>query len=320
MMRSLRFLVPLLVAMPLACAGRAAPESRVSVAAADDTGWVRDIVDGSRDLTVNLHPKKLSHDPIYGPLVRKASRLAAGESRSSYLGSTTLEVLEQSDEVLLAVRSSHPLDAVIIVSGVPSGVDVEKVRDDDGRSPWKEATRMPNGLLALSSRESNPPGTLYVVGERTWVLGVGPAAERLHERLVERGGRTTPRAPSTLAPSGNQKDAPLSIKLQGELLDSLRGVARSGLRPIFDQLSYVRLALASGDQGNLEAVFLYEQDKAAERAKGRAQELITVVPEKISPNLAFLRDATIERSGRSVQVTAKLPRQFLRGLADAEKE
>src|SRR5205807_8191315 len=229
--------------------------------------------------------KKLAHDPIYGPLVRKAARMAAGESRSLYLGSTTLEALEQSEEVLLAVRSSDPIDAVLIVSGVPSGIDVERVLDDSGRSPWRESARMPNGLLALASRESDPPGVLYVVGERTWVFGIGTGALRVRERLVEQSGRTPPRAPGFLTPNAgaSSPEAPLAIRLQGELLDRLRDRSRNGLRPIFDRLLDVRLALGSGEQGNLIAILDYEEDKAAERARGRAEELIAYVPEKISP-------------------------------------
>jgi len=289
----------------------------------DDTGWVRDIVDASHDLTVSLRPKRLARDPIYGPLVRKASRMAAGESRSLYLGSTTLEALEQSDEVLLAVRSSDPLDAVLIVSGVPSGIDVERVLDDSGRSPWRSAARMPNGLLALSSRESDPEGTLYVVGERMWVLGIGGANDRVRERLVERDGRVLPRPPASLTPRTTPLETaepPIAIRLQGELLDRLRGLARNGLGPIFDHLLDVRMVLASGDQGSLSATLDYEEDKSAERARGRTQELMTLLPEKVSPRLTFLRSASVRRAGHSVQVTAKLPKEVLRSFADVDKE
>lgn len=301
-----------------ACGGRAAtPRAPSMTLARDDATWLGDVIDTTRDPTLILRPNLLARDPVYGPLVRKATRMAAAESKALPFGRSALEALEQADEVRIAVRGTRPLDAVIVVSGVPAGVDVEKLVDDTGARPWTDATRTPNGLLQLASREVDeagaPASVLYVVGDRTWVCAVGRAIERVDERLVRRG--TRPRPPP-LRPE--EHEGLLAIHLRGEPLERLRNLSRSGLRPLAEHLDEVDLVLGQGSEGTLLVRFSYDAPGSAEAASAHTEKLLAVLPKTISPNLQFLAQAGVKRAGRTVEVKATLPRDLLVRLADVD--
>jgi hypothetical protein len=300
----------LLCALSLAlagCGGPRKPAATTTVTSGTDASWFRDLVDAQRDLTLSIRPRVLSRDPVYGPLVRKAIRLTAASKRVN-IGATALDAIQEADEILIAVRSSEPLDAVVVVSGVPSGIDVEKVVDDSGKSPWGASSRTPNGLTEILVRESDPPTLLYPVGERTWVFGAGKAARRVRDRL---GLRSTRPGPVSVT-----DDAPVTIHVRGELLERLRGIARSGLRPVVDHLTEITLSLSQGNKGTVLCALIYEDERAAATAEGRTSEILAILPEKVSPRLEFLKHAEIKRQGRTVAVTATLPPDLLARLAD----
>ena len=205
---------------------------------------------------------------------------------------------------------------MIVVAGVPAGVDVEKLVDDTGARPWTDATRTPNGLLQLASREVDeagaPASVLYVVGDRTWVCAVGRAIERVDERLVRRG--TRPRPPQ-LRPE--EHEGLLAIHLRGEPLERPT-TCRGAPGPLAEHLDEVDLVLGQGSEGTLLVRFSYDAPGSAEAASAHTEKLLAVLPKTISPNLQFLAQAGVKRAGRTVEVKATLPRDLLVRLADVD--
>ena len=74
------------------------------------------------DLVLTVHPPALARDPVYGPLLRRASELASAYAGPTNLGTTALAVLERTEEIVVA-ECDRGKEAVVALRGVPASVN-----------------------------------------------------------------------------------------------------------------------------------------------------------------------------------------------------
>jgi hypothetical protein len=305
------------------CASSKAPASSApsdALAAEARPRWMGEAIDTHRDFTITVRPTALARDPIWGPLVRRAARVAAAHGPAGeHVGTTTLEALEGSDAITLAMRGNDPLDAVVVLAGVPAAADPSRLVDSDGRPVWEDAHTIARGVTELSPRSAALPSTLLVLPGRTWVVAVGASAIDRTRAAVTRS------PPAPYAPSPDEP--PVTAHLRGEILDRVRTSARSGLAPIVDGLDEVELALTTGKLGRrvgertaearVTAAFVYGDERSAVAGERRGRELVEAFAQR-GAHLAWLRDTRIERRERRLDVAVVLPSAWLRDFARAE--
>ena len=279
--------------------------------------WYEASIDESRDLVIMVRPRALAEDPMYGPILRRAAQIAAANVRSIRAGSTMLEAFEAADDLVVAVRGdaensalkrARELDAVIVVGGVPSGIDPAKLVDSEGKPLWRVLSEKNPHIIELLPVETSAAGRLFILPDRTWVIGVGEGAFRV--------GAALSRSESTAYLP--EPRPPFMVKLRGESLERIRARTRSALAPLTDRLLGVNLALTSGGEGEIRATFAYSDDQAATHAELRGREVIDLLAEKLAPRLDFMKTAEIKRSRASLELRAKLPAALLKRFAEAD--
>jgi hypothetical protein len=91
-----------------------------------------------------------------------------------------------------------------------------------------------------------------------------------------------------------------------------------GLAPIADGLLRVEATFGTGEEGEVGAVFFYDDDRHASDAAERGRDVVRLLADKLTPHLEFLRAGLLVKTGRTVQLTARLPPALLRRFAEVE--
>lgn len=312
--------LPVLAFVLPACAGgheAGARDVLVAGSSAGDTEsrprWLAEIIDPHGDLTIAVRPATLARDPVYGPIVRRASRVAAAHGPpGTRMGATALEALEGCDEVTLAVRSNAPLDAVLVFAGVPASADPAHLVDGDGLPLWQDPHPAPFGVTELTPRDDRVAAALFALPGRTWVVGVGAkGVDRVRAAVTQ----APPRAYAP--PLG----PPVIVHVRGELLDRVRDAAGPALGPLVAGLDQIELALTAGKEGKLEGAFVYDDPRRAREAELRAREILAALARRAKDAgwpADPLADAAVHRTERRVEVNVRVPAMFLRRFAQAE--
>ncbi len=282
------------------------------------------------DLVLTVHPPALARDPVYGPLLRRASELASAYAGPTNLGTTALAVLERTEEIVVA-ECDRGKEAVVALRGVPASVDPLDLVDTSGRPLWRAL----HGDTRTTSRELAPTepsdAALFVAPGRVWLIESGSAIPRARAALVDGVGKG--------AFAG--EDSPLvSLSLPGDAVPQLR---RGALAPVGAGLLRARLELSPGAVGLIVGHLDYADALTAASAEGtvlavtlafrhRLEEAVQAPDggaqgqrdagdarrERPGANLDWLGAAKVERSGSSVVVRAPIPRPWLEALAHAE--
>jgi hypothetical protein len=276
------------------------------------------------DVTLTLHPPALVRDRVYGPLLRRASALAAAYAGPRSLGTTALVALERTEEVDAAIGDGG--ETVVLLTGVPADLDVTQVVDELGQPVWKLALGDVRQSFVEYQSASASEASLFVLPQRTWVVAAGPARARTREVLI---GSTAP----VSFPATDVSLAELSIR--GGALVRRDARLRSGaLAPIGRSLEKASFALTPGAEGVIVARFLYGEETAAEGAEKTVQDVIAAFRHSLeriendgslsassrreTPPLVWLAAAGVERTSATVNVRAPIPRGWLDTIARAD--
>jgi hypothetical protein len=289
------------------------------------------------DLVLTLHPRALARDPVYGPLLRRASELASAYAGPTNLGTTALAVLARTDDLVVA-ENDRGKEAAVVLRGVPADVDPTDVVDASGHAVWRPV----RGDVRTTLRELDPvdasDAELFVAPGRLWIVAGGPAIARARAALV---GESRPREFI-----GGDDTSLVALSFPGDALPQLH---QGALAAVGAGLVRVKVELSPGAAGLIVATLTYVDAAAAARAEGtvlavtlafrhRLEEAVEEAErggggdhggragaeapprqkERPLGSLEWLGAAKVERVGTTVVVRAPIPRPWLQELARAD--
>jgi hypothetical protein len=272
------------------------------------------------DLVLTVHPPAIARDTVYGPLLRRASELASAYAGPTNLGTTTLAVVERTEEIAVA-EADRGKEAVVVLQGVPASLDPLDVVDTLGHPVWQ----LVHGDTRSTSRELAPLGTedaaLFVLPGLVWVIASGPAVPRVRAAVA-----------NGIAKGALGDDTPLlGLSLPGDALPQLR---QGALATVGAGLVKIQVELMPGTTGLIVTRLTYTDTQAAASAEGtvlsvtlafrhRLEEAVAAghgheARPRPSGGLDWLGAAKVDRDGVAVIVRAPIPRPWLEALTHAE--
>jgi hypothetical protein len=310
-----RFTLAACIALaPVACGSRAPSAKFVAppVATARTLSF-DDLLGRAAEVAVTLHPPMLARDRIYGPLLRRASAMAAAYAGPRTVGTTALAALERTEEVVVASNDATA-EAVIVLRGVPADLDAARIVDERARPIWREVV----GDVGRNVVEYEPvtpaDAALFVLPRRLWIIAVGDTRARTREALLG------PISASSLL----GEEAPLAVlSIQGPALVRREARLREGaLGSLGRSLVRASFELAPGAQGLIDARFVYAETAAACASEQTVREVVAAFRRRLEsldpPSLAWLAAAGVERSTTTVAVHAPIPKAWIHALAQAD--
>lgn len=285
-----------------------------AAAEAQEPRW-QDVFLDVTELFVVVRPKALREDRIYGPLLRRAIRLAREQSK--VVAATRMaESVEDAEEVVLGLSDAagRAPEAVLVENGVRSDVDPAKLVDENGGLFWTPGPSGPIRELvhdaARKDASDDPDASLFELPGRTWVIASGPARDRARDVFAHPLNRPLP------AYSAADDRALAFLRIDGATLVSrvkpLRG--SGALAAVGHKLVSAVLSLPPGAEHSLRVVLDYADEDAAFAAESVLRDTISALGRTASPTLAWLGNAKVERTQSSVLATAPLPPQLIDGL------
>jgi len=281
------------------------------------------------DLVLTLRPQALARDRVYGPLLRRAGEMAAAYAGPTTLGTTTLGVLEQTDEVVVA-ENDHGREAVVVLRGVPASVDPTQVVDTNGRPLWQAVqgdVRTTLHELAPADPADASQVALFVAPGLVWVIAAGPAIAATRAALVRPRGAEGLRGHETVL---------LALGMRGESLVAQEPRLRQGaLAPIGTGLTRVDLELTPGSSGLVLGHLTYATPDVAIAAEVTAEEITRAFHDRLEraahaaasdagapppprSSLDWLGAASVSESGGVVTVRVPIPRRWLDAISKAD--
>ncbi len=313
-----RALVMVLVVAAFGCSKNEPPRAAQPAPA---QARLEDALGDRPSLVLVLTPRALLADRVYGPLLRRASVLAAARAGVSTLGDTALAALERSDEavVVLGPAGGDPRadDAVVALRGAPADLDPATLIDPGGRPLWRRAGAVGRDVTELVSTEAPDKASLFVLPERTWVIAVEHAVARTREAFARARRSSLPRIDL-------EEGELLRFDLPGEVLRVADDRLEYGaLAPVGRSLESASVSLTSGTQGVLLIRLRYPDEPVAEHAQDRAQRVVDAFRRQITDkhtadSWSWLGASGVFREGRLVTVRAPIPMSWLKALAKAD--
>ncbi|MEO8875793.1 MAG: hypothetical protein ABI461_09420, partial [Polyangiaceae bacterium] len=278
--------------------------------------WYPLLVDDTSDWQLRIRPKDAVGDPVFGPLLRRAEREASAAVGEARIGQTTLQALEQSEVVVLAVRTAKPLDAVMIVGGVPASASPDKMVDDNGTPLWRRVDgRVRNIEEYVRSKPTSPEDQslrLVALPGRTWIVAVGGAVDRMIGALSK--APPAPYRPDAPAPGKDLAD----LLIVGELLVPLKNPHNAELlEPLVGPLTRATIRVDGGREPTAHLMLTYRDGSAAVQAEDFVRALQTVFAARYPVLKNLLESAAISRVGRDVKVDSAVPGGIVHMLLDA---
>ncbi|MEO8798631.1 MAG: hypothetical protein ABI551_12160, partial [Polyangiaceae bacterium] len=224
------------------------------------------LIDDTSDPQIRIRPRAASQDAVFGPLLRRAEREAAGAIGNVLVGQSALQVFEKSEMVTIAARHIRPIDAVVIFAGVPGSMAPESMVDERGRALWKKVDARVRGTdeyVRLAPAEDGRQATvdrmrLVVVGGSTWVMAFGPAVDRMFSAFAIG-------APGALHPDAGPLAEVVAV---GELLDATKRGRFPDLQEVLGPLERADLTLDGGTKKpDAKAVLTFRSADAAARGE-----------------------------------------------------
>jgi hypothetical protein len=318
------FAVLTLLAIAPGCTPRETAQKSASatVAPAARRMTAADLLSQPADVEVTLNPPAVVRDRVYGPLLRRASALAAAYAGPRTLGTTALAALERTEEVDVATDDAG--EAVVLLRGVPAELDVSRVVDENGQPVWKGVVGDVRQSVVEYAPTNGSLASLFVLPQRIWVVAAGPAEARTREALVGAPGGVS------FAP-GEVTLAKLSIR-GGALVRRVERLRSGSLAALGNSLLRASFELAPGAEGVIVGKFDYANGGAALDAQQTVQEVVGAFrrrleqietkkdssPAVVAPPLAWLAAAGVERANNTVSVRAPIPKAWLDAIALAD--
>lgn len=262
-----------------------------------------------------LRPATLARDPLYGPLLRRVSQLAAARAAlADAVGSTMLAILERTDEVAVAVYDRRAADALVLLRGVPADADATRIVDTAGKPLWVHRAGIPGRVEELAPADAAADAELFVLPRRAWAIAVGAAVPRARVSYA----RDTAR--SGAAVSLDIDDGVLaSARVRGDVL--ARGRADGPLAPVFQALDVATVSLEPGPQGAVGEVVLrlvYGAPAFATRAEPSVADVVAAYTRELGARAPWLHAVKVSREERAVVVKGRIPRAWADGLLHVE--
>ncbi len=289
--------VVLAIAMP-ACGPDAPPPAppKKELTAA----WA-DIWEGTPDIYAVIRPQAIKRDQLYGTFWKNLVRIAQAKNFAG--GASMLEAVEGAEEVIIGINKG---DAAMVLRGVPASHDPSKMTDASGHPLFRlvdEKAKVPE--YTMFDRRTNEPGSVFVLGNRTWVGVLGESRSRARQVFASPLGRAVP-------------------EVDGEALAYVRFGTPVVTAPFFQKhptcgpftrrLVSVSFALKPNKAGALIALQYKDNDGAA-WGEMHAKKLV----EELSKNerLAWLKDAKVAYDNDVVNVRVAVPARLLEELPNA---
>ena len=304
-----------LVAISILCVSACGSAPPKSAASEKTSAWFPLLVDDTSDWQLKLRPRDLAQDPVFGPVLTRAEREASAAIVQARIGETTLQALEQSDVLLFAVRTAHPLDAVLIVGGAPASTSPDSMVDDRGSALWRKLDT-PNRTLeeyvrATPAAPDQPAVRLVAIPGRTWIIAMGGAVDRMARALS-----TAPAGPYRPDPATEGHDL-ADLLVVGELLVPLKGQRGELLQPLLAPLTRVSMRVDGGRQPAAHLVLTYRDEVSALQAEDFLQTLKTVFETKYPKFQALIDAAAISHQKRDIDVDSAIPGGLVHMLLEA---
>ncbi len=264
-------------------------------------------IDSSRDVVVTADLRALLEDPSFGPATRRAMRAAADRSVPSV---NLKEAWDSAKAAHVALLEGGAI--LLVLTGVPD-IDPAGMTGFDGTWQWKRAAESPPGTMELAFIPE--AGSLFVLGDHTWVLGAGVAAQRARAALQEAGGH--PVGPQNTAQLELQR--PLSMTVPAARMAVVeRRIRMRELRPTLDGITRLRASATIGVGATVVIDLDYDSEESATRASSIWQEILRALGKRDGEPLAFLAAGKLARDGNRVHLEAPIPGDILESLAGAE--
>ncbi len=338
------FLVAIGCIATLGCGATGSDHAVARIAVDAEPRW-EDVIDTTPELLAIVFPTALRKDRVYGPLLRRVIDLVRAQSRV-VAETRALDAMEDAEEVIVGVRPDRAAagdaggEVIVVVRGVRADVDPATLVDADGHALWAPG---PSGRVRELVRSDGPPAagassapipaSLFELPGRTWVIVSGDARTRARAVFARPLGRPALR----LEQGASSGDTLAVLRIDGPSLVARVRELQSvgGLSSLGHRLEAVTLELGSGgaavDAGpgadlhrTIRASLSYPDDNAAATAEVTARDVIGAIARKKPESLAWLADATVDRSSssaggqsKSIVVTAPLPARLVGALLHA---
>jgi hypothetical protein len=262
-----------------------------------------------------VRPAMLVRDPLYGPLLRRVSQLAAARAAlADVVGSTMLAILERTDEVAVAVYDREAGDALVLLRGVPADADALRIVDTAGNRLWTLRAEIPGRVEELAPADAAVDAELFVLPRRAWAIAVGAAVPRARVSYARDAAR------SGAAVSLDTDDGVLATaRVRGDVL--ARGRSDGPLAPVFQALDVATVSLEPGPQGAVGEVVLrlvYGAPAFATRAEPSVADVVAAYTRELGARAPWLHAVTVSRDDRAVVVKGRIPRAWTEGLLHVE--
>lgn len=279
------------------------------------SAWFPLIVDDTSDWQVKLRPRDLQSDPVFGPVLTRAEREASAAIIQARIGETTLQALEQADVLVFAVRTAHPLDAVLIVGGAPASTSPDSMVDDRGAPLWRKidapGRSIEEYVRAIPAAPDQPAARLVALPGRTWIIAMGGAVDRTARALS-----SVTAGPYRPDPAKDGQDL-VDILAVGELLVPLKNSRGELLQPLLAPLTKVALRVDGGRSPTAHLVLTYRDEVSAIHAEDLLQTLKAVVEAKYPNFQALIEAAAITHQKHDIHVDSAIPGGLVHMLLEA---
>jgi hypothetical protein len=291
------FLVSLLVA----CAhGPTVPA--VDPSRPPSSAWMTRAIDETKDIVITADLRALLADDVFAPATRRAMRAASDRAVPSANLKDAWDGARAAKVVLLEGGT-----ILLLLSEVPD-LDPTSLTGWDGTWQWKHAVESPPGTLECAFIPE--AGSLFVLGDHSWVLGAGASAQRARSALLEARGH-----PVTKIDLAH----PIEMSLPASRMALVvRRIRIRELEPALDGIRMLHVAATLGANPTVEVTLDYDSEAGAARAEPVLARVFQALASKDGEPLAFLSGSRLVRDGVRLRTTAVLPPAVLESLSRAE--
>jgi hypothetical protein len=312
-MRLIRSVVLGCALFGLACGGGGGAPKEAAIAAdvKADTGFIEDLVGKDISLYVEVSPRRIAEDPLWGGLAARAQSEMM-ERRSGPIDMAVVAPFLQAERVVLAMKRKEPLDAMVIVAGVPADFDPAKMTFK-GQPVWADVKRGAQGTSELIPTEppSEGPVAVVMLPDRSLVVGFGESSSGRVKALLD---KTTPR----LSTDGGGLLA--KVRVKGELVEMARSSGNQALGPIVESLDAVTVGVQQSKDAKFNVALQYAGAAQAEKASSRLQALLEMFFAMKAPDLEWKKLITFHQEQALLSADVTLPKAMLDKIAEGIAE
>jgi hypothetical protein len=280
----------------------------------DKSAWLSTLIDESQDSQLKIRPQDALKDPTFGPILQNAEAQATPMLALMPGAKPAMDTFQKSELLIIAVRKNDPTDAVIIFEGVPDTVTVDSMNDPSGQPLFKKVEGSTGNIVEYDRNKGdsadNTKALRLVTVHQMWVVGIGPAADRVH----------------TAAASGNMEElhadsGPIfSASGVGDVIESAKKADHPPqIPPLIDGLSRVDMQVEGGQTAHLKMAMTYADENAATTAQNLMQTTLDGAKTQKPDLKPTLDQMTLARDKAKVTFDAPLPADFIQAVMQRQQ-